>query len=327
MNALSDCKELHGNVKLLGNDIRDIRFPGLKIIDGNLVVSSRGNLSKISAPDLESIRGEFLLSNLPALTHLEMPALSSVRDINWDALPVIQSPKFNTPHSWLGAMSIILSNTSLSDISFFSSAKGHSLHEIRITNNPQLNHIELSGLSYIQDYMEIANNGPKAQILLPHLIRTANTTLKNAINISVPVLEEFMGFFNLTNNDFPVFSAPGLVTIGSYQCGSKPEPGCGTFRVSENSFTDLLMESVTILNNNAIIEGNPRLKNITFKSLSRFDMDYPQSFTIANNPALETLIFPLLYSSGGISLAGNFRKYVPHFHSSCLRSSFSFNNL
>jgi hypothetical protein len=277
-DALNNCSIVTGNVLLQSNDLTQITFTGIQTIDGNFSVSSCDALQTITAPSLSKISSNFTLTSLPLLSSLQFPLLDDVDGgIYWDTLPALTQVSFGNltaPSNELpganvdGDISII--DTGLSGLAFLNFTHYSVPNVIWIKGNAQLDTVNLTGLSWGSYSLEIINNGPSTQILLPNLRSVGDMTISNAGNITLPTLSDTSGAVNIINNSMDVFWAPMLTDI-------------------EGSL---------------IIENNNLLDDISLPVLSSVKGD----ITIVNNTDLHMIgdINKLFFCQGTITLSGDF---------------------
>jgi hypothetical protein len=255
----------------VGNNVTTISFPGLQAISGSLVASSCDQLSKISAPWLSSIGTNLTLSNLPALTSLDFPALSTVYvALNWDTLPVIEAPKLNASER-IFTYNIIISNTSLTNLSFLNFAdfpgQTHEKHTVKITDNPSMENIDLTGMGVSENLLEVANNGPNANLSLPNLTSTFDVTLGDLLSVSLPSLVQVFGSFILRNNKFASITIPMLTTLGG-ACIEVSAACTNSFNVTNNMFEQITLPGLELLSVTTDISDNPVLHTIDLPTVS-----------------------------------------------------------
>ena len=223
-DALNNCSTITGNVNIQGNDLTQITLNGIQTIDGNLAISSSDGLQTITAPILSQISNNFTLTNLPLLASLDFPLLDTVNGgIYWDTAPVLTDVWFgnltNTSHGLPGANvdgDISILSTGLSSLAFLNfthSSEPNMIWNLWIKGNQQFDVVNLTGLSLGSKSLEIVDNGPSAQILLPDLRLVGAMTISNAGRIYVPSLSEIDGLVEISNNAIDDFSAPNLAHI------------------------------------------------------------------------------------------------------------------
>ncbi|CZR62807.1 uncharacterized protein PAC_12704 [Phialocephala subalpina] len=274
-DALSNCSTVTGNLVIQGNDLTQITLNGIGIIEGNLETSSCDELQDIVAPSLSQITKNFTLSNIPVLNALEFPLLDSINGgIFWDTVPGLTNISFGNlaANDLPGANvdgDISILNTGVTSLEFLNFTHFSNPDLIWIKGNQQLGNVNLTGLSWGSNSLEIIDNGPAAQVLLPNLRSVGAIIISNAGRIDIPTLSETSANLEISNNALDAFSAPNLTAIG------------GSLVVSSNDLSDISLPSLTS------IDGN---------------------FSVSNNTGLDTIrnVNQLWYTHGNVSLTGNF---------------------
>ncbi|KAH9206916.1 hypothetical protein DL95DRAFT_416107 [Leptodontidium sp. 2 PMI_412] len=260
-DALSNCSTITGNLVVQSNSLAQVTLNGISIIDGNFGTASSAALQKITAPALSQITHNFTLSNLPLLAHLNFPLLDNINGgIYWDTLPDLTDVSFGnltaSPELLPGTNvdgDILLSSTGLTSLAFLNFSH-HSLPErIWIIGNRQLSNINLTGLSWGSNSLEIINNGPLTQISLPNLKTAGAIAIGNAGHIDIPSLSSTTtAGITVSNCSINDFVAPALAVIA------------GDLVVSNNTLlTDLNLPLLTSINGNFVVANNTDMNAIS----------------------------------------------------------------
>lgn len=288
-DAVSSCSNITADITIQNYATSQLILDGIKRIEGNLDISSSDALEQLSLPALRTITENFTVSGLPNLQTLDLVLLDNVNGgIYLDTLPALTEVSFgslrSTPSGLPGANvdgNILVSNTGLTNLTFLNFTHYSEPSFIRISGNLQLDSINLTGLSWGSNSLEILDNGPSAQIFLPDLQSVGALTISSAGDADLSSLSTVNTDMVLSDNSFEVFRSPILASIG------------GTFLVSNNSkLTDLDLPELTTIGDGTG-KGN---------------------FTVTNNTALQfiTNLDQFVQAQGNITLSGNFSKYDLH---------------
>lgn len=279
-DALNNCSTIAGDIDIRSSDLTQITLNGIEIINGNLITSFCNGLQTIIAPALSQISNNFTLSSLPLLTSLNFPLLDNVNGgIYWDTLPELTNVSFGSVTAPLHGLpgtnvdgDISILNTGLSSLAFLNFTHYSNPALIWIKGNQQLNHVNLTGLSWGSNSLAIVNNGPSADIFLPNLRNAGAVKISNAGHIYIPSLTQTSASIEISNNTIDVFSAPNLTDVGG----------------------------------SLFVYNNDLLDNLSMPLLKSAEGD----ITIANNSVLHTIndLDQLWFCQGKITLSGDFSR-------------------
>jgi hypothetical protein len=271
--------------------LTQLTLNGIERVD-DFLISSCPLLVDLSAPSLYWVNKNFTISNLPLLANLSLPTLSTVVDsLSWTGVPSLVQPNLRTEADQYGNVGaniygdLTILSSGIQKLDFFNFGTFNRAQNVRVLENNDMRVINLTMLEDAQ-LIHIANNGPDTSVELPALSHASALVLEGTSAVSVPRLVNLDGNFVLSGNTFEQFSAPAFVGIG------------GDVFIEENAvLSDLSLPVLT--------EIGGGLSN--------------GSFTVANNPALTSLMLERLGGGtdvgvsgaidGNASFSGNFERY------------------
>jgi hypothetical protein len=173
-------------------------------------------------------------------------------------------------------------NTGLSNIDWFypagaststSTSAGAGAGFFKMTDNPQLNSLNLSLVTDVTYNVTIARNGPQVTLLLPQLESCGGTlSIENVAVVELPLLST-CGALGLSSNSFDTFSAPKLKSTGSSGSGDGIVNISGNHMLSKLELPALHSVGDNKLGNDLIIEDNPLLETVSLPYLERVGSD------------------------------------------------------
>lgn len=218
----------------------------LESLEGSLSIVQSPNLVRIEAPRLRAISKVFHMEKLTSLILVEMPLFASVSTLEWRVLPILANFNFANV---TGLQSILISDTSLTAISGFSSPK---LKTLDINNNRYMESLK-SDVSQVSEKLHIAANADNMVVELKNLVSAQNISVHNLAGLDVSKLEEVKGSINVIANRFSEVKMPKLANVG------------GTFSISRNEY----LETIDLTNLHEIggglkLNSNPSISRIDF---------------------------------------------------------------
>ncbi|KAL8857329.1 MAG: hypothetical protein Q9178_006095 [Gyalolechia marmorata] len=282
-SELASCSTYSGSVAIEtglaypknANGLQQVEVRTVQRITGNLTVTDAIDLSSLSFGSLESIGG-FELGGLTRLSELSMPRLSEVSQLNFTALPALQTMDFGGT-GITKAESILITNTGLSSLTGINNLE--SVDTFNINNNQALQNISLQVTSITNALLIEANDGYQSGLTtsFPMLETATNMTFRNCSSISLPALDnvtEDLGFYG---NTFETFFAPNLTSAG------------GLIFVDNTALTNISLPQLVAINATYQIANNTELKEIngfTKLSIVKGALDFSGNFTEVQLPAL-----------------------------------------
>jgi len=261
---IASCKKLDGTLTVGKKTLNVVLPQGLTSITGDLVADGAAGLGSFEAPTLATIGGSFTLKGLTVLGRLSFPNLVSVGDISWATLPALSTLDFTKEIT--KAKTVLITDT------YLSSLRGINLEQadrFNINNNRYLKTVDVA-LGNVTDLLIIEANGKGVVASFPDLKWANNITIRDAGEVSFPVLEEIRSSAAFVNNTFSDLALPELTEVG---------------------------ESLAFI-------SNSQLTNLTVNSLT----EVGGTFQIANNTKLDTVdgFEKLAVVGGAIDLSGTF---------------------
>lgn len=178
-----------------------------------------------------------------------------------------------------GDLDIVITDTSLSDLSFLVFPAGSSkIHNVEIFTNPQLSLLNFTGITDVTGGLIVAQNGANTQLLLPDLLSIGSAMLSDVMDLQVPALE---------------FAEAELI-------------------INNSTFTRLALPNLSGTYSDIIIQDNPLLQELVFPKISAYgnvsiaDFKFPSTLVIANNSALRNVKFPIMEYAANVEMIGNF---------------------
>lgn len=218
----------------------------LQALNGSLYIVQSPNLVRIEAPRLETISNVFHMEKLTSLALVHMPVLTSVTNLEWRVLPILGNINFGNID---GLQSIIISDTSLTGVSGFSSAK---LKVVDVNNNRFMESLR-SDVGHVSEKLHIAANANNMVVELKSLVSAHNISVHNLASLDISRLEEVKGSINLIANLFSEVKMPKLTTVG------------GTFSISKNEKLETInLTSLKEVGGGLQINGNLYISKIDF---------------------------------------------------------------
>lgn len=193
------------------NGHQQLELTKVQEITGNLSVTNIDTLTELHIDSIQSVGG-IELGSLTQLAVLSINQLQTVDQLNWSALPALQS--------WSGsaltqAESILITNTGLAALDGLVNLE--KVDYLNINNNPSLTNISLK-LTSIRKSLDIeANDGYISGLStsFPMLQTAQNMTFRNCSEILLPSLKNVSDGLGFYGNIFKSFTAPKLTSAGS----------------------------------------------------------------------------------------------------------------
>ena len=274
VSALASCKTYSGSVVIPTglsvpkdeNGHQKLELTTVEKITGNLTVTSIEALTELHMDSIKSLAG-MELASLTQLNTLSINQLQSVDQLNWSALPALQS--------WSGsglttASSILITNTGLAALDGLANLE--TVDYFNINNNLALTNISLK-VTEIGKSLDIeANDGFSSGLStsFPMLETAQNMTFQNCSEVLLPALKNVTDTLGFYGNNFKSFTAPKLTTAG------------GVVVVNNTDLTNVSLPLITTINGTCQIASNPELKKIDgFPQLSIVTgaVDFSGNFT------------------------------------------------
>ena len=250
------------------NGHQKLEVTTVKKITGNLTVTNAIQLASLTFDSLSTIGG-FELGGLTVLSELSMPQLSQVNQLNFTALPALQSLDFGGT-GLVKADSVLITNTGLSSLQGINNLE--QVDTFNVNNNQALQNISLQVTSITNSLDIEANDGYISGLStsFPMLETATNMTFRNCSSISLPALAnvtEDLGFYG---NAFTTFAAPNLTTAG------------GLIFVDNTELTNISLPRLVSINATYQIANNTLLKQVngfTKLSVVKGALDFSGNFT------------------------------------------------
>ena len=297
---LSMFTKLGGQIYLgSNNSLTGITFPTLIDENSNNITDFYANLNPlITSLDLSMFKklgGRIYLNSNDSLTGITFPTeiLSLTNRIS--ILHIYNCPNIvNLDFSSLinigdsNSSFLFYNNSLLESITMNNdTVNNYPQYTVRIYNNPELLSIDISGFNRLYRYLEIRDN-----IKLNEIILTSNNLYTNSTsdweiyNNNIQYLD-ISGIHNISN-EIRISDNPNLTGI-TFTNNSISTVGIRTFNLSNNDLQFLNLSGVTNFHN--------RIFNSTF--------------TLNNNPNLETIILSDIYGTSGLGTPYDcFGRYV-----------------
>ncbi|KAK5937853.1 cell wall protein Ecm33 [Knufia obscura] len=256
-SQISSCQTYDGDVIIASEASGQISLDGVGRISGDLTCKNASQLTAISASQLTQIGGVFDLEELQILSSLQMGSLVGVNQINWIALPALQSLNFAQGVST--ANTVRISNTGLTDL------RGIELQLVKamdINNNNYLRTINVNALTNVTDSLSFSANGMNLEIEFPNLENAANLTFRNVSSISMPSLSEVPGSMGFYSNQFESFAAPNLTEVGNTIAF-----------VDSPNLSNLTFPSLTTIGGGLLLANNSELSAVAFDKVEMINGD------------------------------------------------------
>ena len=250
-DGVASCSTLSGDVKIDSSFSGDLTINSVQKITGSIIGNNATQLTGIIAPQLESIGDSFTLQECTRLTQLTFAELTSVGEINWEALPALQSLSFDSGVAEAG--DVLITNTGLQNLDGISLK---TVGKFQITDNTNMKQININNLMNATDLVNFAGNWNKLEIELPNLGTAYNMTFRNISSVSMPSLEKLKGQLGFWGTEFETFSAPNLTTTADL-----------TFN-DNSKLTNISMPALQKVNGGFVVTRNDKLADIDLPKLS-----------------------------------------------------------
>ncbi|SGZ54474.1 CIC11C00000003358 [Sungouiella intermedia] len=246
VEIIQSCSRISGSIEIRGYSDALLVLDNLQALNGSLSIVQSPNLVRIEAPRLETISNVFHMEKLTSLALVHMPVLTSVTNLEWRVLPILGNINFGNID---GLQSIIISDTSLTGVSGFSSAK---LKVVDVNNNRFMESLR-SDVGHVSEKLHIAANANNMVVELKSLVSAHNISVHNLASLDISMLEEVKGSINLIANLFSELKMPKLTTVG------------GTFSISKNEKLQTInLTSLKEVGGGLQINGNLYISKIDF---------------------------------------------------------------
>ncbi|OAL22046.1 hypothetical protein AYO20_11282 [Fonsecaea nubica] len=294
LEAAQACTTAAGDIVIeYGEDLPpEIEFPVLETVEGSVLsLNFDENIPawRFSAPRLNRVK-DFYLSHWVNLTTIDMPLFDHADRIRLNDLPQLTTAHFLSTVSRID-FNYEIWNTSLTNIT-----NNRLLYAtfVEIFDNPKLETVELLALRNASYNIALRRNRPGLDVRLRDLKEVWHLELQQIASLTVPVLENVIGYFIVNASSLNTLSAPNLQTIGTWY-----DPH---IVVTDNRGL--------IVTNNQVLDtlSFPQLKNVTLDLVIRNDtslrnVHFPELHSVAGNVALEgqftEITFPDLNRVGG----------------------------
>lgn len=271
-DGVASCSTLSGDVKIDSSFSGDLTINSVEKITGSIIGNNATQLTGIIAPQLESIGDSFTLKECTRLTQLNFAELTSVGEINWEALPALQSLNFDSGVTDAG--DVLITNTGLQNLNGISLK---TVGKFQITDNTNMKQININNLQNATDLVNFAGNWNKLEIELPNLGTAYNMTFRNISSVSMPSLEKLKGQLGFWGTEFETFSAPNLTTTADL-----------TFN-DNSKLTNISMPVLEKVNGGFVVSRNDKLADIDLPKLSTVTgaIDFSGTFDTLTMGSLE----------------------------------------
>ncbi|KAI4134470.1 MAG: hypothetical protein LQ341_006020, partial [Variospora aurantia] len=275
-SALASCTTYSGSVAIETglaydrdqNGHQRVVVETVRTIAGNLTVTGAIDLSSLTFSSLRSIGG-FELGGLTVLSELSMPQLTEVRELNFTALPALQTLDFGGT-GLTQASSILITNTGLSTLMGINNLE--QVDTFNVNNNQALQNISLQVTSITNSLDIDANDGYQTGLVtrFPMLETATNMTFRNCSSIMLPSLANVTQDLGFYGNTFEMFDAPNLTSAG------------GLIFVDNTLLTNISLPKLTSINATYQIANNTMLKQVngfTQLSIVKGALDFSGNFS------------------------------------------------
>ncbi|KAL5050301.1 hypothetical protein BDW71DRAFT_173566 [Aspergillus fruticulosus] len=274
LDGYNTCETLDGDVELSDSLTGSVTINGVQRIKGALTSTGGANITSLSAPSLQTIDETFKLDGATSLTSLDFPQLTSVGEIDFQAVPVLQSLGFTKGVTKAGSVSII--NTGLTSLNGISL---NSVGSFIVTDNTQLETVDVNNLKNATNLINFAGNYVELEISLPNLATGTNLTIRNVSSVSLPSLTKLEGQLGFWGNSFSSLSAPNLTESGDLVFEDNPQ------------LSNLSLPVLETVNGGFLITRNDKLSTINFPKLATVTgaIDFSGAFDKATLPSLKNV--------------------------------------
>jgi hypothetical protein len=274
LDSYNTCETLDGDVEIDSSFANSVIINTVQRIRGALTCNGGANITSFSAPNLETIDDSFHLEGLTSLTSLDLPELTSVGNIEFTAIPILQSLGFTAGVTQAGSVSIV--NTGLTSLDGISLT---SVDSFIITDNTQLETVNVNNLRNATNLINFAGNYQELEISLPNLASGTNLTIRNVSSVSIPSLTTLEGQLGFWGNSFSSLSAPNLTETGDLVFEDNA------------SLSNLTLPVLETVNGGFLITRNDDLSSISFPDLATVTgaIDFSGAFDRASLPSLENV--------------------------------------
>ncbi|KAL8959914.1 MAG: hypothetical protein Q9193_003294 [Seirophora villosa] len=275
-SALASCTTYSGSIAIETglaydrdqNGHQRVVVQTVRTITGNLSVTDAIDLSSLTFGSLQSIGG-FELGGLTVLSELSMPQLTQVRELNFTALPALQTLDFGGT-GLTRASSILITNTGLSSLTGINNLE--QVDTFNVNNNQALQNISLQVTSITNSLDIEANDGYQSGLVtsFPMLETATNMTFRNCSSVLLPALANVTQDLGFYGNTMEMFAAPNLTTAG------------GLIFVDNTQLTNISLPKLTSINATYQIANNTMLKQVngfTNLSIVKGALDFSGNFT------------------------------------------------
>jgi hypothetical protein len=271
-DALDSCTTISGDIKIKSDFSGTLTLSGIEKITGSLTGTNCTALTGIIAPSLVSISDSFTLNEVTLLTELSFAELTTVGEINWEALPALESLTFTTGVTDAG--DVIITNTGLTSLDGISL---ETVGKFQITDNTNLKTININNLKNATDLVNFAGNWNKLEIEFPNLESASNMTFRNISSVSMPSLEKLKGQLGFWGTEFKTFSAPNLTTTADL-----------TFN-DNSALTNISMPVLKTVEGGFVVTRNDKLSDIDLPKLETVSgaIDFSGTFDTLSMGSLE----------------------------------------
>ncbi|KAJ9602030.1 cell wall protein Ecm33 [Cladophialophora chaetospira] len=243
---IAGCETYDGDIIIDPTAQGIIAINGVQQITGDFTCINATQVTAITSDQINTIQGTWHLERLTIMSNLQFDSLTGVNNIEWIALPALQS--LNFAQGIQRANSVIISNTQLTNIDGIELT---AVGTLNVNNNNYLTDVNVNDLKNITSALSFSANGRDLAISFPNLEQAANLTFRNVSKIDMPSLSSVAGDMGFYSDTFKSFTAPNLTQTG----------GSLAF-VDSPSLTSFAFPSLQTIGGGFLVANNTNLKAI-----------------------------------------------------------------
>ncbi|SMN21395.1 similar to Saccharomyces cerevisiae YDR522C SPS2 Protein expressed during sporulation, redundant with Sps22p for organization of the beta-glucan layer of the spore wall [Maudiozyma saulgeensis] len=248
-NLARTCSEIYGNLAISNNyQEKFVDLGDIEKIRGDFKVQGSSSIVSISAPKLETVGQKLEFKNLTSLVSTKIGLLKNVKTVELVTLPLLKEVSINNNINKMNK--IVISDTSLQSVDFFSNIEQTDLLEIN--NNRYLGRVELK-VKTVNNKLNIYSNADDTNIQLPILHSTGDLSIRNAGALNLQSLEFVNKSLDIIENSITELNLKNLKKIS------------GTAAIIDNKkLNEIHSENLTHIEGGLLVINNEDLKSMDF---------------------------------------------------------------
>lgn len=155
LDSIGGCHMYQGSITINKVAAPKLKFKGVQMIQGDVVVTDNDALSHLDLGDVQAIDGELKLHNNKLLSHLDLPKLTAIRSFELAVLPAL--PALSFPAGLSQAETFKVSDTTAARIEGLKMSK---ISQLVIDNNIYLKSLPMSNMTSVSDLVSVSANSP-----------------------------------------------------------------------------------------------------------------------------------------------------------------------